>query len=140
MVSGFELTSAGSSIGPPTAGNLTYEEIVIGPDGPLDEARPRRPALLAVFAHAAMLGAAATSTLRRDERPAQQRAATDTVSVSDVPPTVVDETTLRTVGLPGLDAAGTFTEVEQALARHVASGAAAPGSLLVVAAHEAAPR
>jgi hypothetical protein len=138
MVSGFELASAAAGRGPATKTDLTYEEITIGPDGPLEEPQPRRPPLLAVFNHAATLGAAATTTLRRDERPAQQRAGA-TVQVDDVPPSVVDSSTLRAVSLPGLAGAGTFTEVAQAVARHVASGAAAPDSLLLVGAHEAVP-
>lgn len=138
MVAGFELTSRGESIGPAIAADLSYEEITIGPDGPLGEPRTGRPGLLAIFEHAASLGAAATTTLRRDERDGGSAVAT--VRVRDVPPSVVDPGTLRRVDLPGLSSAVTYTEVAQALSRHVARGAAAPDELIVVGAHEAVGR
>jgi hypothetical protein len=139
MVSGFEVTSAKTTLGPATAADLRYEEIVVGPDGPLEEPKPDRPPLIKVFSHAALLGAAATSTLRLDERPARQRAEAAAVKVNDVAPVVADAGTLRPVSFPGLARAATFTEVSQLLDRHVASGAAAADSLVLIGAHEAVP-
>jgi hypothetical protein len=138
MISGFEVTSASTSVGPPTAADLGYEEIAIGPAGPLEEPRPGRPPLASLLGHASALGAAGTSSLRRDEHPARQRAASATVRVTDVGPVVADARTLRRVDLPGVTAGAAFTEVAQTLSRHVASGAATADSLVLVAAHESA--
>jgi hypothetical protein len=138
LVSGFELTSEGESRGPATAADLSYEEIVIGPEGPLAEPRPGRPGFLAVFAHAASFGAAAMTILRRDERGGAAGGAAGTVRVRDVPPLVADPVTLRAVGIPGLPSAVTYTEVTQALGRQVVRGAVTPDDLIVIGAHEAA--
>ena len=136
MISGFELASRDTAHGPAIAADLTYEEFTIGPEGRLEDRRLGRPALAEVFRHAASLGAAATSTLRRDER-SGATAAGGTIRVRDLPPVVVDPVTLRIIPVPGLQSAGTYTEVAQAVAGHVARGAAAPGDLVVVGAHEA---
>ena len=140
MVAGFEVGGQGATFAPAQTADLTYEEIVIGPDGPLGDPRPGRPGLRAVFAHAAALGAAAASPTRRDhagER-LRDRAGAAAISVDDVAPAVVEAGTLQPVGVPGLDRARTHTEVAQALARHVAAGRADPGDLALVGAHEVA--
>jgi len=138
MVSGFEIGSAGMGFGPAIAADLRYEEIAIGPDGPIEEPRPGRPGLRGVFIHAASLGAAASTTLRRDERPARHRADSVTVRVRDVAPIIADAETLRAAAVDGSADAVSFTEVAQALRRHVERGDASPGSLVVVGAYEAA--
>jgi hypothetical protein len=136
MISGFELASRAATRGPDIAADLTYEEFTIGPDGRLEDRRPGRPALADVFLHAASLGAAATSVLRRDERPAATVPG-GTIRVRDLAPVAVDPVTLRAIPVPGVLSAGTYTEVAQAVAGHIARGAAAPGDVVVVGAHEA---
>ncbi len=140
MVAGFEVGGAQTAFGPAETADLSYEEIVIGPDGPLEEPRPGRPALRAVFAHGLSLGAAAASGLRRDEAGERLRLGprAGAVRLADVAPAVVDAATLRAAALPGLGGAATHTEVAQALARHVAAGQAPPGGLALVGAHEVA--
>jgi hypothetical protein len=137
MVSGFEVGPGGVRFGPASPADLRYEEIAIGPDGPLEEPRPGRPPLRRVFLHAATLGAAATTTLRRDERPAGERSDADAIRLSDVRATIVDAETLQPVDVVGTSRAVTYTELAQALRRHVDDGGAAPGSLVVVGRHEA---
>jgi hypothetical protein len=140
MVAGFEVGGEGTVSGPAEGADLRYEEILIGPDGPLEEPRPGRPGLRVVFAHGISLGAAAASDLRRDEAGDRLRAGTrpGAVTVADVAPALVDAATMVPVAVPGLDGAATHTEVAQALARHLAAGRAEPGSLAMVGAHEAA--
>ncbi len=140
MVAGFEVGGEGATFGPAESADLTYEEIVIGPDGPLQEPRPGRPGLRAVFAHGTLLGAAAVSALRRDEAGERLRRAPGAAAVDmrDVGPALVAASTLRPAAVSGLDGARTHTEVTQALARHVAAGNAAPGELALVGAHEVA--
>lgn len=140
MVAGFEVGGQGATFAPAETANLTYEEIVIGPDGPLGEPRPGRPGLRAVFAHATSLGAAAVSPVRRDDagERLRDRTGAGAISVNDVAPALVDASTLRPAAVPGLDGARTHTEVAQALARHVAAGRAAAGDLALVGAHEVA--
>ena len=137
MVSGFEIEAGGLRFGPAVEANLNYEEIAIGPDGRIAEPRPGRPPLRIVFIHAATLGAAASTTLRRDERPAQQRSGSDTVTVSDVAPIVADAGSLRPAAVPGVGRFATYTEVAQALRRHVERGEAPASSLVIVGAYEA---
>lgn len=136
MISGFELTSQSVRTGPAIPADLTYEEFTIGPDGRAEEPKPGRPGTRDVFLHAATLGAAATTTLRRDER-AGTATPDDTVRIRDLAPVVVDPVTLRTVALPGLGAAATYTEVAQAVARRLARGEATREDLVIVGAHEA---
>lgn len=140
MVAGFEVGGQDPTFGPPETADLTYEQITIGPDGPLPEPTPERPGLGTVFVHAMLLGAAAVSPLRRDEAGERLRNAAQVaaISVHDVAPAIVDASTLRPAAVPGLGGARTYTEVEQALARHVATGGTAAGALALVGAHEVA--
>jgi hypothetical protein len=135
MISGFELASRSGSHGPAIAADLTYEEFTIGPDGRPEEQRAGRPALADVFIHAASLGSAATTSLRRDERAASPSG--DTIRIRDLASVVVDPTTMRMISFPGPESDATYTEVKQAVEREVARGAAAPSDLLVVGVHEA---
>ncbi len=113
--------------GPAQTADLSYEEIVLGPDGPLEEKPPLRPGLLLVFAHAAGLGAAASSPLRRDEAAGALRGA-PLVGLSAMTNVLVDATTLLAV--PGVVAGETQTELRQELG-------ALGDSALLVGAHEA---
>jgi len=115
FVAGF--TAGGERVvsGPATSADLTYEEIVMGPDGPIDETPPRRPALAGVLAHAAALGAAATSPLRRDDIATGLRA-TPRVTLSEATRLAVDAVTLQQVPVPDGPADATETELRQALA------------------------
>ncbi|HEX2085936.1 MAG TPA: DUF6603 domain-containing protein, partial [Solirubrobacteraceae bacterium] len=139
MVAGFEVGPRGATSGPAQPADLRYEEIVIGPEGPLEEPRPGRPGLRPVFDAGVLLGAAAVSALRRDEAGERLRAGTrpGAVSVRDLAPAVVEAATLRPADVP-LDGAVTHTEVVQALARHLAGEPAAAETLAVVGAHEVA--
>lgn len=129
FVAGFSAGGDRVIAGPAVAGDLTYEEIVLGPDGPLEERPPRRPALPLVVAHAAHLGAAGSSPLRRDDEATALRRS-PLVVLSAVTRTLVDAGTLRPVPLPaGVAADATETELRQAVA------AAGTGALLVHA-HE----
>ena len=132
FVAGFSAGGEGVTAGPETAVNLSYEEIVIGPDGPLDDAPTRGRALVAAVAHGALLGPAAASPLRRHDTAARLRAA-PLVTLSPESRVVVDRATLRPVPVPGAPAAATETELRQALA----GMAAGPASLLVAQPHEA---
>jgi len=137
MISGFEVSAAGTTFGAAQVADLHYEEIPIGPDGRLAEPSPGQPPLPTIVAHGALLGAAATSALRRDETATRMRTSATTVQVVNVPPQVVNADTLRPVTVPGLDSAATFTEMAQGLTRHLAGGAAAEQPLAIVGAHEA---
>ncbi|HKE79266.1 MAG TPA: hypothetical protein VKB54_08165, partial [Solirubrobacteraceae bacterium] len=110
--------------GAPTTADLSYEEIVLGPDGPLDDTPPVRPVLVGVLSHAFGLGPAALSPLRRDEAAGALRAE-PLVTLSSATRVLVDAATLAPVG--GAAAGATETELRQA-----ASGAA----MLVVDAYE----
>ena len=67
FVAGFSAGGDRVVTGPPVAADLTYEETVLGPDGPLEERPRRRPGLVGVVADAAHLGAAGSSPLRRGD-------------------------------------------------------------------------
>ncbi len=128
FVAGFSAGGDGTVAGPAVAADLTYEEIVIGPDGPVEERPPRRPGLAGVLVHAAALGAAGSSPLRRgDAADAARRS--PLVTLSAATRAVVDAATLRPVAFPAARPEATETELRQAL-----SGAL-PG-LLLVQAHE----
>lgn len=137
LISGFELQPGGLRFGPAQVSDLSYEEIAIGPDGPIAEPTPGRPGLRTIFLHGATLGAAATSSLRGDERAGRQRATTVTVRVNDVGPIIAGADTLRPVAIPGLARGASYTEVAQALRRHVERGGASAESLVIVGRHEA---
>jgi hypothetical protein len=115
--------------GPPATADLSYEEIVLGPDGPLEETPPVRPALVGVLTHAVDLGAAAASPLRRDEAAGHLRAA-PLVTLSNATRVLVDAATLAAI--PGAPAAETETELRQAIA-----GLGGPAAVLLIQAHEA---
>jgi hypothetical protein len=134
FVAGFTAGSDAVVAGPAVSGDLGYEEIVLGPDGTVEEPpRPKRPPLLVALRHGVGVGPAALSPLRLDDvargmrrqpdvrlAPATRVAvAADTLApVSDLPPGVTD------------------TEVRQAIA---ATADARTGQVLLVLAHEAAP-
>jgi hypothetical protein len=139
LVSGFEVRPGAGTHGPALAADLGYEEIVIGPDGPLQEPRPGRPALGGILAHAASVGAAGTSSLRRQEVPAALRAASPGVQLRTLAPVVADASTLRPAAVPGADRAGSVTEAVQALARHATADPRRAVGLVVVGEHEAVP-
>jgi hypothetical protein len=134
LVSGFEVGPAAATHGPALTADLGYEEIVIGPDGPIEDPRPGRPALGAILLHAAALGAAATSRLRDEEVPGVLRATSPVVELRTPAPVVADSATLEVAGVP--DAGASFTEAAQAAARHAAADAS---GLVVVAPHEVGP-
>jgi hypothetical protein len=68
FVSGFSVGSAEVVAGPPVIGDLGYEEIVLGPDGAVEEPpRKGRLAVLDALLHASGFGPAAISPLRRDD-------------------------------------------------------------------------
>jgi hypothetical protein len=137
MLSGFEVSAAGTSFGAAQRADLDYEEFQIGPDGRLAEPTTGQPPPPTIVTHGVLLGAAATSTLRRDEAATRMRTSATAVQVMNVPPRVVNADTLRPVTVPGLEGAATFTEIAQGLTRHLAGGAAAEQPLAIVGAHEA---
>jgi hypothetical protein len=131
FVAGFSVGGDRVTSGPPTAADLAYEEIVLGPDGPLEETPTRGLPLIMVVAHGATLGFAAASPLRRDDAAARLRAM-PLVTLSTATRVVVDAGTLAPVVVAGMAAGATETELRQAV-----QAVAAAGSVLVVQAHEA---
>ncbi len=138
MLSGFEVSAAGTTAGSAERANLDYEEFQIGPDGRLTEPKTGQPPPPpTIITHGVLFGAAATSALRRDEAATRMRTSATAVRVTNVPPQVVNADTLRPVSVPGLDGAATFTEIAQGLTRHLAGGEAPEQPLAIVGAHEA---
>jgi hypothetical protein len=137
FIAGFAATPAAGAHGPVTAADLTFEEIVIGPDGPLEEPRADRPPLVKAVVFGATLGAAATSRLRRDEA-IERRRAQAPVSVTDLRAVLAESVTLAAV--PGLDVAAgrrlTVTEATQALAELATAEPARAGNVMVLGTHE----
>jgi hypothetical protein len=125
FVAGVSTGAESVTHGAPTTADLAYEEIVLGPDGPLDDTPPVRPILVGVLSHAFGLGPAAMSPLRRDEAAGALRAE-PLVTLSSATRVLVDAATL--VPVAGAPAGETETELRQA-----AGGAA----VLVVDAYEA---
>jgi hypothetical protein len=130
FVAGFVAHSALTAAGAAVVADLSYEEIVIGPDGPLDDTPPRRPALTFAAEYGASLGPAAASALRRADDLARLRADAQ-VRLSNATRIVVDDT-LAPVAVPGVPLDATETELRQAIA---ASATGAPR--FVVASYEA---
>ena len=96
--------------GPVSAVDLSYEQITLGPDGPLDDTPPRLGALGVLVAHGVLFGAAAASPIRRDDVVAALRAQ-PLVTLSNATSVVVDAATLTLVGVAG----PTGTELRQAV-------------------------
>jgi hypothetical protein len=136
FVAGFAATPAADVHGPATPADLTFEEIVIGPDGPLAEPEPDRPPLVLTVLFGAAFGAAGASRLRRDERVERRRAAAP-VAVRDLGAVLADAATLTPAALGGALAGRlTVTEATQALAELAVGSPARAGGLLVLGAHE----
>jgi hypothetical protein len=137
FVAGVAVTPSTPARGPVVAADLSYEEIVIGPDGPLEGAREPRPPLVRVVRAGAVFGAAGSSLNRRDEHVQRQRAR-PAVAVRPPGVRVVDAGTLATP--PEVEPAGlghlTVTEAVQAMAGLLAGHRAGARQLLVVGAHE----
>lgn len=123
FVAGVEVEAASITHGPPTVADLRYEEIVIGPEGPVDPTPPRRPAVRPAVEHGAGIGAAGRTALRREEV-ADRLRATPRIGLRDIGARIVDAVTLAPVA--GSPTFATATEARQATRG------------LVVAAYEAA--
>ncbi len=106
------VTAGGAAVtaGPVSAADLSYEQITLGPDGPLDDIALRADAIEILVAHAALFGAAAASPTRLDDALATLRAQ-PLVALSDATNIVVDAETL----IPLAAAGPTGTELRQAL-------------------------
>jgi hypothetical protein len=134
FVAGFTAGSDAVVAGPAVSGDLGYEEIVLGPDGAVEEPpRPKRPPLLVALRHGVGVGPAALSPLRLDEVTRGMRREPD-VRLAPATRVAVAAGTLAPVSdlPPGV----TDTEVRQAIA---ATADARTGQVLLVLAHEAAP-
>jgi hypothetical protein len=121
FVAGVEVGGAAVTHGAPVAADLSYEEVVIGPDGPVEPTPPRRPAVRPAVEHGATLGAAGRTVLRREETADRQRGA-PRVRLLDIGVLAVDPVTL----------------VAQAAAFRTRTEARQAGPALLVAAYEAA--
>jgi Family of unknown function (DUF6603) len=106
---GVSAGGAAVTAGPVSAVDLSYEQITLGSDGPLDDTPPRRAALGVLVAHGVLFGAAAASPIRRDDFVATVKAQ-PLVTLSDATSVVVDAVTLTPVGAAG----PTGTELRQA--------------------------
>ena len=129
FVAGAAVDEDGVVHGSATSADLSYEEIVLGPDGPIDETPPIRPGLHVVLAHAVGLGPAASSPLRRDEAGGRLRGS-PLVTLAAATSALVDAATLGAV--PGARPAETETELRQQI-----DGLGGGTAVLVVQAHEA---
>ena len=110
FLAGVSAGGAAVSAGPVVAADLSYEQITLGPDGPLDDTPPRHEALATLVAHGALFGAAAASSIRRDDVVTALRA-NPLVALSDLTHAVVDVATLAPAGPLG----STATELRQLL-------------------------
>ena len=132
FVTGFAVGSEAMLAGPGIPGDLSYEEILLGPDGAIEEPPRRgRPSVFSVVAHAASFGPAASTSLRRDDATRGLRA-TQGLVIETIGHLVVSAETL--VALDDVPSGGSLTEARQALAATAVGGR---GQALVVAAYDA---
>lgn len=110
FIAGVSAGGAAVTAGPVVAADLSYEQITLGPEGPLDDTPPRHAALATLVAHGVLFGAAAASPVRRDDVVTSLRA-NPLVALSDETHVVVDAATLAPAGPPG----ATATELRQLL-------------------------
>ncbi len=131
FISGFSCGSDEVTTGPAEAGAIGYEEIILGPDGAVEERPPkRRPPVIHALRHGAALGPAAASTLRQDDATRAMRRS-PAIRLKAVGRVVAEAETLRP--LPGVPVGLTDTEARQ----HLSAASGAGVRALVLQAHEA---